>query len=119
FLCLYVLAEADTRPAFTRNDGKVIDMPRLRDPTQTRRRQWLGVRADPRGQGGVRVAAVDDGSLAALAGIRQGDVITEAGGAALRDANALETILQRLNRGDSITLTVLRSGETLEFTIQL
>ncbi len=120
FLCLYVLAEADERPEYSRNDGKVLDMPRLRDPTQTRRRQWLGVRSDPRHRGpGVKVIAIDAGSLTDNAGLRQGDLITEADGGTLRDANVLETILQRLHRGDSITLTVRRGAETLTVVIQL
>jgi len=105
FLCAYVLAEADDRPEYRRHD--VSNIPRLRDPEQTRRRKWLGIDCDPRPSvGGIPVRAVDPGSPAAAAFMAAGERITKVGSVVAPTPSILETVLQRLPVGATVTLTV-------------
>lgn len=63
--------------------------------------------------------AVVAGSPAALAGLKEGDIITHVDGATLQKEKSLGDVIQTRNIGDSIQLTVKRNGTTLIFNITL
>ncbi|MDI3340725.1 MAG: trypsin-like peptidase domain-containing protein [Sphaerobacter sp.] len=63
---------------------------------------------------GVVVVEVVEGSPAAQAGLMPRDVITEIDGEPLVNESSLAEIVNRHRPGDTITLTVLRSGQTTQ-----
>ena len=68
---------------------------------------------------GALVAAVDEGSPAAKAGLKQGDVITHYNGKAVADNNQLRNAVASTLPGTSVPMQVLRNGktETLNATV--
>ena len=68
---------------------------------------------------GVYVYAVGDGSAAAQAGIQQGDIITAIEDTTITTMDELNEIKNQYNAGDTIRLTIARSGETLEVSLTL
>jgi uncharacterized protein len=82
------------------------------------RRPWLGVALGPHDQG-VLVTSVVDGSSAAAAGIRAGDVIRSVDGAAVRDPAAVIAAVARHTSGETTTIEIVRGGETETRTIAL
>jgi len=65
------------------------------------------------------VAAVEPGSPAAAAGLRQGDDITAIGGQAVSGARAVGAAVSAHAVGDPVDVTVNRIGEKLRFTVTL
>ncbi|MGI8685239.1 MAG: S1C family serine protease [Acidimicrobiales bacterium] len=86
---------------------------RLRTGTAAASRGYLGVStADPEdGSRGATVMSVADGSAAASAGIRTGDLITHVDGKAIDGAAALASAVRANQPGDSVELTVIRDGD--------
>jgi serine protease Do len=68
---------------------------------------------------GALVSGVEDGSPAAKAGLRQGDVITSYNGKNVEDSNQLRNSVASTKPGTSVSLQVLRNGrtETLQATV--
>jgi Do/DeqQ family serine protease len=68
---------------------------------------------------GAIVGQVEDGSPAAAAGLRQGDVIVKLNGRDVSDSNALRNEIAAMEPGTRATITVLRDGQTrtLEATV--
>jgi serine protease Do len=68
---------------------------------------------------GALVSGVEDGSPAAKAGLRQGDVITSYNGKAVEDYNQLRNSVASTKPGSAVSLEVLRNGrtETLKATV--
>ncbi len=68
---------------------------------------------------GFLITIVDIGSAGEKAGLEIGDVITEANGRSVRDADEIENIIQEdlLRAGDTLSLTIWRDGQ--EITIPL
>ena len=62
----------------------------------------------------TRVAAVAPDSPAALAGLRNGDLVTTVNGLNVRDNYPTLSQMLRENAGRPVSLTVLRSGKTLD-----
>lgn len=87
------------------------------------RRGYLGVGTqavrlpEPEARTGLLVSSVQPGSAAERAGLLIGDVLLELGGAALRDAGALQAALEDAE-GRALSLTLLRAGQkqTLDVT---
>ncbi|MDW8323116.1 MAG: ChaN family lipoprotein [Burkholderiales bacterium] len=73
----------------------------------------LGVAMEPAGAG-VRIAQVNAGSVAEAAGLRPGDVITEAAGRSVHTPQDVRTTVQRLPPGTWLPLRVQRDGVALE-----
>ncbi len=68
---------------------------------------------------GALVSTVDDGSPAAKAGLKQGDVITEYNGKAVADSNQLRNAVASTTPGTTVPVQILRNGktETLHATV--
>jgi len=87
------------------------------------RRAVLGIGIEDE-QDGVRVVGVTPGGGADEAGIETGDVITAMDGAALvsgERSSASEVLIAQMGNvdpGDSVVLTVVRDGETLEVEVE-
>lgn len=64
------------------------------------------------------IAIVPD-SPAAKAGLQEGDVILKAGTTPLTEQSALSSIVQRLQPGGTLTLTILRDGKEREVEVML
>ena len=71
------------------------------------------------GGGGQSAPAVEPGSPAARAGLKENDVITAIDGAAVDGTHPLVELLARHNAGDTITLAVLRGSESLHLQVTL
>jgi S1-C subfamily serine protease len=78
---------------------------------------FLGVGVDS-SDNGARIIAVVPESPAAQAGLEEGDIITAVNGTEVTADTLAETV-QSLSVGDSVTLTVLRDGDTLELQAEL
>jgi Do/DeqQ family serine protease len=61
---------------------------------------------------GAIVSQVEDGSPAAAAGLRQGDVIVKLNGRDVSDSNGLRNEIAAMEPGTRAALTVLRDGQT-------
>ncbi len=68
---------------------------------------------------GLYVTAVEAGSDAAAKGIVAGDIIIAANGQSVPNTAALSDVIDRLDVGDEVTLTIFRSGKTEEIPVAL
>lgn len=66
---------------------------------------------------GVYVNDVDPGSCAETAGIRRGDIITKIDDTEIANANQLVSVKNSYRAGDTVTIEMYRSGETLKLTL--
>jgi C-terminal processing protease CtpA/Prc len=62
---------------------------------------------------GVRVAGVSAGSPAAVAGLREGDVITKLAGSPIQNIDDLTEVLSSRKPGDEVEIVVLRVNQPL------
>jgi putative serine protease PepD len=62
--------------------------------------------------GGVRVATVKNGSAAADAGLKKGDVITAVGATEITSSAQIRAIIAGHRPGDALTLTIRRDGSS-------
>ncbi len=69
-------------------------------------------------EGAYVVSVMDDGP-AADAGIQEGDIVTAVDGEAISSADALIIAAREHEIGDTVTLTVVRDGETLDIDVTL
>jgi putative serine protease PepD len=79
----------------------------------------LGVSVKTAASGGVTVSQVSSGSAAASAGVKAGDVITAVDGTNVATAEKLRAIIAGHKPGDSVTLTITRSGASKTLTATL
>lgn len=68
---------------------------------------------------GVYVYGVTGGSAAEQAGVCQGDVITAVNGTEITNMEELNEAKNQYNAGDTITLTIFRSGQSLDLELTL
>lgn len=68
---------------------------------------------------GCRVLAVLEGSCSDSAGLQAGDVITKAGEAEVTSASSLSAAIKARKAGETLRLTVARSGQNLTLTVTL
>jgi photosystem II stability/assembly factor-like uncharacterized protein len=73
---------------------------------------FLGVQGEDAQGGGARITAVTEGSPAAEAGLRVGDVITSIGETAIADYAALTAAITSRAPGDALALSVRRGNAT-------
>jgi putative serine protease PepD len=81
---------------------------------------YLGVSTqDSTNGGGATVAGLASGGPAASSGLQQGDVITAISGKSVADSEALSSIVDTHKVGDTVQLTVKRSGSTKTISVKL
>ena len=68
---------------------------------------------------GVVVTMIEPNSPAAQAGLQQRDVITAIDGQPLKEESSLSRVINQHKPGDTVTLTVLRGGQTMEVKVTL
>jgi len=68
---------------------------------------------------GVAIAAVDHDAPAGQAGLRAQDVVLEMNGQPAQSAAQLRGILRKTTAGQTVNLTILRDGQTIEKSVQL
>ena len=83
-------------------------------PLTMRAREALDIPEDVEG---VVVRGVRDEGPGHDAGLHRGDVITTADGVAVPTVGAFREMLQGLQPGDALVLTIIREGETLDVTV--
>jgi M6 family metalloprotease-like protein len=83
-----------------------------------RRPGYLGVNAEP-DAGGLRVAAVEPESPAALADIRAGDYLRIVDGVPVADLSALRDVLFNRREGDRFVVGGMREKKAIEFVVTL
>ncbi len=81
-------------------------------------RPLLGIYADST-RSGLSVDSVVEGSGAAKAGIKAGDLIIKADGEVVNTVDALNKIRDTKKPGDVMVLTVIRSGEMIDVNVTL
>ncbi len=81
-------------------------------------RPLIGITATE-SRNGLTVYTVADGSGAQKAGIKEGDLILKAEGIVVKTVDELNSIKDKKNPGDKITLTVVRDGEVMEIPVKL
>ncbi len=80
---------------------------------------YVGVELNANTSGGAQVTTVQQGSPALGAGVQAGDVITEINGKAITSTEQFIATVDNYAPGDTITLTVKRSGQTHTITLKL
>jgi membrane-associated protease RseP (regulator of RpoE activity) len=89
-------------------------------PTPTTGSAFLGVQIGATSNGqGVEVTAVQSGSPAADAGLKQGDVITAIDGTSVNSAAALSSAIRSHQPGDSVRITYTRGGTSADAQVRL
>ena len=68
---------------------------------------------------GVYVASVTESSCAEAAGVRQGDIITALGDQTVESYTDLASALRDHKAGETVTLTVYRSGQMVDLSVTL
>lgn len=79
----------------------------------------LGLLAGPDKRGRFVVEDVEMDSPAAKAGVKAGDLLTRAGGQAVKSAADLRDMLKSRSPGESLALKVERGSKTLDLTVTL
>jgi serine protease Do len=70
-------------------------------------------------EGGVVIASVEEGSPAADAGLRRGDVIVEGGRPPVATVEDLYSVLRQRDPGDELEVAFMRDGDRDEATVTL
>lgn len=68
---------------------------------------------------GVLIEAVQEGSAAEAAGLKQGDIILSIDEESISTPNQLQSLIARKRVGDEVALKVFRFGDTFEKTVRL
>lgn len=80
----------------------------------------IGVQLDTTFAGpGAKVAVVTDGGAAQAAGLQTGDVISKLDGKILADSTELVVGIRAHAPGDTVTLTIIRDGDTVKVPLTL
>ena len=67
---------------------------------------------------GVYISEVSKGSAAEKAGIKAGDILIKVDGQDIRDASALQVVINSYHPGDKAEITVLRDGRQLTLPVE-
>ena len=68
---------------------------------------------------GPLVSEVHEGGGAKAAGIKPNDIITHVNGQRVLNFNEMKNVLESFITGDTVSVTVFREGETIEFSVTL
>ena len=88
-------------------------------PGGTVKHAYMGVRIGTAPDGGAKIGLVVPDSPAAKAGLKKGDVIKSYNGKRVLNADALTAFVTQSRVGESVTLTIRRSGTTKHLTLTL
>lgn len=117
-LAIAIPAGAQTEQEFEwRGNGFRFVVPEFL--SHARSGSWIGIAirdADDQDVGAT-VTAVTDGSPAAQAGLREGDVVVEFDGERVRSSRHLARVVRETPVGREVTLEVLRDGESETLTL--
>jgi putative serine protease PepD len=82
---------------------------------------YLGVSVDSStgSVSGATVTSVRDGTPAASAGLREGDVVVAIDGRAIETADELRSVVAAKQPGDELKVTVVRNGDRRTLTVEL
>ena len=80
---------------------------------------YLGVAAQTSPSGGAVVGTVRDGTPAAHAGLRRGDVITAVDGKHVASVGELQSAIDAQKPGDTVTITYKRNGKQHTVSVKL
>lgn len=94
--------------------GRINTGMKFLDLTTTQKALMYGVR-----QLGVYIQSVEAGSNAANAGFKAGDRITYVGTTKITDGTVLIQVLDQYRVGDTVSFTVVRSGDTGQISLKL
>ena len=115
------VAQAEERPAFTKEDSRALPkdfqkrmMERYR--AQNRNRVQLGVQVES-AEGGIRIRSISKDSVAQEAGLQKGDKIITFEGKEVASRRELQRALRKHKPGESVTLTIDRDGKTKEVKV--
>jgi serine protease Do len=100
--------------------GETVETPRLGVsllPSRVARRLRHAVGLPERE--GLLISDVEDGSPAETAGLREGDLIVEAGGEPVATFDDLSAALGRADKGGVLVVRVLRGADEVEVTVSL
>jgi putative serine protease PepD len=80
---------------------------------------FVGVELAGNSAGGAQISVVQPGTPATTAGLRQGDLITAIDGKTVASTNAFIAMIDNYSAGQTVTLTVNRSGQTMHIKVKL
>ena len=80
---------------------------------------FMGIATEDREEGGVVVKVVGEGTPAAKAGVKEGDVIVEMNGAKVEDREGFSASIKECKPGDKVQLKILRDDEEMEIEVEL
>ncbi|MYD69916.1 MAG: PDZ domain-containing protein [Acidobacteria bacterium] len=115
-MAIPVAAQTEREFEWRGNDSRFV-MPEFLSPA--RDVSWIGIAirdADDQDVGAT-VTVVTDGSPAAQAGLREGDVVVEFDGERVRSSRHLARVVRETPVGRQVTLEVLRDGESETLTL--
>lgn len=98
----------DFRFEFGMDGGEVRSEPRA----------FLGVGLED-GDKGVKITDVTEGSAAAKAGLKEGDLITKFGGTTVKTAEALTGLVRAKKPNDEVELSYIKAGEKKERKVKV
>lgn len=81
-------------------------------------RAMLGVTPDEDAKG-AKITSVSEGSAAAKAGLKKGDVITGIDNEKIKEADDVSRVIRAHKPGDKVTITYLRDGKEQKQTVEL
>jgi putative serine protease PepD len=80
---------------------------------------FVGVELAGNSAGGAQISVVQPGTPATTAGLRQGDLITAIDGKTVASTDAFIAMIDNYSAGQTVTLTVKRSGQTMQIKVKL
>jgi putative serine protease PepD len=80
---------------------------------------YVGVELESSSTGGAGVSAVEAGSPAKAGGLKAGDLITAVDGQTVSSVNQFIATIANYSPGDTVTMTVKRSGSTSQVKVKL
>ena len=84
------------------------------------RRPMFGIRIqDTEDSSGVKVLDVDDGSLAATAGVQENDIITQIDGKQVKDTDAAREALQDTREKNNYSINLKRNGTPMTLQVKV
>jgi serine protease Do len=99
---------------------KMPDMPGMESPLWGPMPPKIGIRAQDSEEGkGVNILEVTEGSPAAKAGLKKGDVITSYDGEAVNSANDLVQQVRESREKSTVKVKILRDGKSQELDVKI